>query len=587
MSLLNDASLVMIPSGYKDTKLYSVKPTNGDGDFTFSRGSNLAATRVNSEGLIEKGRENLLLQSNQFDTTWAFGAAVSVSSGQAGYDGSNDAWSLTKTATIFANISQSVSHSGIHTFSVYAKQGTNTSMILRSLGGTDAYSYFDLSAGTITGNTSNIIDSQIQAAGNGFYRCSITYNASSNTSIVMYPEVPFTGTSAGNILIQDAQLEQGLVATDYIETTTTTAQAGILEDMPRLDYSGGATCPSLLLEPQRSNVLANSEYGFNNTNSIITYNATTSPEGLQNAFKLTENSAAGSHRADTNFNADADTYTFSVFAKAGERNYINFAGSNVGAFSSTFNLSTGVLEGITGGTGDIEDYGNGWYRLIVTKTISSAGGVAVRIGTATSSATQSAGNTQNYTGDGVSGLYLYGYMVERGSYPTSYIPTYGSSVTRSADDDCSATSVSALIGQTAGTLFIEYDITNLEAGYDWFGLSDGTTNNRLLLGVSDSSTQGYRLFVSSGGTTSIDTRFGNTTAGGVVKVAVRYNSGAYEVYVNGSEALTTTGVSSFAATLSEVMLDDVTILALSVPVKQFIVFPTALTDAECEQLTTI
>ena len=58
MSLLNKASLIQIPSGYKDGTLYSAKPTNGDGDFTFSRGSNLAATRVNSEGLIEKGREN-------------------------------------------------------------------------------------------------------------------------------------------------------------------------------------------------------------------------------------------------------------------------------------------------------------------------------------------------------------------------------------------------------------------------------------------------------------------------------------------------------------------------------------------------
>ena len=50
MSLLNKASLIQIPSGYKDGTLYSAKPINGDGDFTFSRGSNLAATRVNSEG---------------------------------------------------------------------------------------------------------------------------------------------------------------------------------------------------------------------------------------------------------------------------------------------------------------------------------------------------------------------------------------------------------------------------------------------------------------------------------------------------------------------------------------------------------
>jgi hypothetical protein len=61
MSLFDDASLVMIPSAYKDGKLYSIKPTDGSGDFTFSRGSNLAATRVNSSGLIEKGRENLSL----------------------------------------------------------------------------------------------------------------------------------------------------------------------------------------------------------------------------------------------------------------------------------------------------------------------------------------------------------------------------------------------------------------------------------------------------------------------------------------------------------------------------------------------
>ena len=51
MSLFDDASLVMIPSAYKDGKLYSIKPTDGSGDFTFSRST--AATRVNADGLIE------------------------------------------------------------------------------------------------------------------------------------------------------------------------------------------------------------------------------------------------------------------------------------------------------------------------------------------------------------------------------------------------------------------------------------------------------------------------------------------------------------------------------------------------------
>ena len=64
MSFFDDASLAFLPSSGagKDGKAYSIKPTTGDGDFTFSRGSNLAATRVGADGLIEKGRENLLLQ---------------------------------------------------------------------------------------------------------------------------------------------------------------------------------------------------------------------------------------------------------------------------------------------------------------------------------------------------------------------------------------------------------------------------------------------------------------------------------------------------------------------------------------------
>ena len=99
-TLFDDASLVMIPSGYKDDKLYSIKPTSGDGDFTFSRDGSGAspATRVNSAGLIEKGRTNLLLQSNDFDTTWG-STNVTETSGQSGYDGTNDAWLLSKSAS--------------------------------------------------------------------------------------------------------------------------------------------------------------------------------------------------------------------------------------------------------------------------------------------------------------------------------------------------------------------------------------------------------------------------------------------------------------------------------------------------------
>ena len=134
MSFFETASLVFISdfaaasasavsgSGANTGKAYSVKPTDGSGDFTFERGSDITATRVNSSGYIEKGRGNFLLQSNNFDTTWNK-SNVNLTGSQSGYDGSNDAWILRKTGTT-GNINQTVSSlTNLQTFSIYAKPG--------------------------------------------------------------------------------------------------------------------------------------------------------------------------------------------------------------------------------------------------------------------------------------------------------------------------------------------------------------------------------------------------------------------------------------------------------------------------------
>ena len=110
----------------------------------------------------------------------------------------------------------------------------------------------------------NVIDSNIEAARKRLLvDVQFTANVSSWSYVRFYvaDSDGVTSGTSGSIYIQDAQLESGLVATDYIETTTTSVSAGILEDMPRLDYSGGASCPALLLEPQRTNLIVHSE-GF-------------------------------------------------------------------------------------------------------------------------------------------------------------------------------------------------------------------------------------------------------------------------------------------------------------------------------------
>ena len=229
MSIYKSSSLAMIPTAYKDGKLYSVRPTDGDGDFTFSRGSNLAATRVASSGYIEKGRENLLVQSNQFDTTWTTNQA-SVSGGQAGYDGTSDAWLFTASATSNCRVNQSVSGSGVQSISIYAKANTSNFLAINVIvSGTNALAYFDLANGVVGTTNSVVIDANIESIGGGWYRCSVVYN-DTNTQmrfIIADGDGSTAVTNGNSIYIQDAQLEAGLVATDYIETGATTAQAGI------------------------------------------------------------------------------------------------------------------------------------------------------------------------------------------------------------------------------------------------------------------------------------------------------------------------------------------------------------------------
>jgi hypothetical protein len=576
-------------AGTTDITTFSIKEVLVNGDFTFSRGSNLAATRVDVNGLIEKGRENVLLQSNQFDTTW-IPASASVTGGQAGYDGSNNAWLLEVTATgSYRRVYQSGINLDVNTFSIYAKANTsNFLFLLNNKSSTDAIAWFDLSDGSI-GGVNGAIDTSIESVGNGWYRCSVTSVFADNQYFVSVADGigDITGTTGASLYIQDAQLEQGLVATDYIETGASTAQAGILENMPRLDYSGGASCPSLLLEPQRTNLVEYSEYfqeWHTNSNVSFSTNEATSPEGLTNATKLTATSTSNSYVRD-NLNAPAGNNVFSVFAKYEDCQYISlrsnfYTGGD--EFEVWFDIQNGVKGGSTGDnvTYNIEDYGNDWYRCYAVFNIDAgdtSGYCYVYL-----SSTDESFNVVNGTG-----ALLYGGQLEAGSYPTSYIPTYGTTQTRVIESSDLSSLQSNDIVEATDSYTIFFDISN-DTGYvtaqggnsQWLKCINSTSGNIWTLRKNDNTNQkNHSLYFNK----AADYVFTNEN---INKACFVFTSNQIKIFIDGN-AITTYNASVSPLDLNGVEITCGSAGRTSILFSQLLLFPTALTDSECIALTSI
>ena len=569
MALIDKASLLMVPSTYEDGTLYNVLPSgnkapdetgNHNGydqtraDFTFSRGSNLAATRINSDGLIEKGRENLLLQSNQFDTTWVLqsGAGASVTSGQNGYDGTNNAWELDITYNGGDGyLRQEKSISGVNTFSIYAKKNSADGIYIEFAAGNYPNIKVDLTDGSLI-STNGTIDTNIESVGNGWYRISFSVNQSLARVNIRIVNGSGTNTT-GTIYIQNAQLEKGLVATDYIETGSTTAQAGILEDMPRINYDANGENGALLLEPSRTNLVTYSEYFEHSlwdsgaTTAEISKSPNLSPEGVANCYYV-ENVSGGQLGFYTTITSGA-SYTGSFWVR-------KVSGSGVVRMINVNNSGTDF------------NVGTEWTRVSVTATSTSTTGRCY----------VQAKNTGDI-------IEVYGAQLEAGSYASSYVPTYGSAVTRSADD-CSVTGVSDVIGQSEGTLFIDAVIADEvdTEGY-YFRIDETSYSNTILFGRSASGNV-FAILRVGGSTVS---QMAENDIPDRVKLAFAYKSGDSVLYMNGSEADTDSATFTITADLNDFRLGSYSssLAHMSGDVKQAAIFKERLSDSELATLTTL
>lgn len=373
----------------------------------------------------------------------------------------------------------------------------------------------------------------------------------------------------------------------YTDSSGLIASAAI--DTPRFDYDPVTLAPKgLLIEEQRTNLLTYSEQfddavWFKEAASISA-NTITAPSGALTADKLIENSANAIHFIRYQLAlAASTTYTVSVYAKAGERTRFQISGSGLSWTSystAIFDLSAGTVVTNTGAftSASITPVGGGWFRCTATG-ISNASST---IQQAVQLVLVQSGTTISYTGDGSSGVYLWGAQLEAGAFATSYIPTVASQATRAADfASITGTNFSSWYNASEGTIYSESVAPLLNGSNSVYSISNGTVSNRIASAFGT-----FTLFVQVGGATQASLGSNLGVAGTYAKYAGAYKVNNFAFSINGTTALTDTAGS--------VPTNNVLYIGSSASgnssflngtIKKIVYYPRRLSNAELQVLT--
>ena len=238
----------------------------------------------------------------------------------------------------------------------------------------------------------------------------------------------------------------------------------------------------------------------------------------------------------------------SAFVKKGTNRWVRLAYVSSSVNAAWFDLENNVVgtQSSYSTSASIENYGNGWYRI--TNTFSSqqsSGNAFLGLSDAdnSTSASSSIGNT----------VYVWGLQVTQGDYPTSYIPTSDSTVTRSADVANNSGNAD-LFNDSEGVLYVEIAALADTLTSRVISISNGSSNERLQIAYQNSFSNRIKAFISSGGSNT-GLQYDASDITDFIKVALKYKSGDYALWVDGIEVNTNT--SAFTPTgLSELAFDS-------------------------------
>ena len=496
-------SLFMIPSAVSSGKVHSVFPNSTDADFDFYRDS--SATRVNSQGLIETvgyyGSELVTNRTFDTDSNWSKGTGWTISDGKANVN-----------ATNFTDLYQTIGTVAGKTYKISF----------------EVSNYVSGSVKLILGYGSTPELPVLTATANGVYELETTPNTTNPHVVYISTKTATTNLSIDNVSVKE-----------------------VLGDRARLNYEieGGLinTKPSLLLEPQSTNLVTYSE-DFSNSawtkNNVTVTSGFTSPDGTNSAYLMTDDVTDSKHGVyDIDIlSQDGNIYTRSVFVKKGTARYVVLSARHIPTSSGTswiydFDSNNWALTGSSGAGQSIKNYANGWVRLSVSHISNSNFNNDFSIGISSGATVSDA----SYSGSGDT-LYIWGAQIEQQSYATSYIPTNGSTQTRAAET-CNGAGTSSIFESSEGILYAEIAaLANNADTLRWINLNNGATTNRVAFYYRTDENQ--LTYLVSSGTTQVFSTITLSSASSFIKIAAKWKANDFALWVDGVKVVTDTSGNS-------------------------------------------
>jgi hypothetical protein len=577
-----------------------------DPRISFSRAS---SATVYDGVTVAKAEENLLLQSQDFTTSWSNVATSDTADTTVAPDGTTTADTITATGTGAHYVQQtSLSTAGTQrVLSCFVKAGTNNYVQIGFGTSVTAYANFDVTSGAgAVGTVGATATASIVDAGNGWFRCIVITSDATASALCFIAIIQsstdtrlqsFVAAGTETIILWGAQLEQRSAVTAYTPTTTQpitnyipvlqTAAAGVA----RFDHNPTTgEAEGLLIEEQRSNLFTYSEDFANadwtKSDATITSNTIVAPDGTLTGDKLVEDATTATHLVRQSESlTTGNKYTVSIFAKAAERTQLRIQfGTAAGAFSglqtADFNFSTITATGGNNAVATMTPVGNGWYRCIMT-TDTTTGTQSMNVQIMLRNA-----GVSSYAGDGYSGIFLWGAMLEEGAFSTSYIKTTSASATRNADDaSMTGTNFSSWYNASEGTLYVEAQLQGVGglAPAALVSIDDVTTNNRIILRRSlVAGTANFRFLSSAG---SIDANLLSGSNTGLNKMIAAFKAGDQQSANNGTLFTGITPVASLPIVTRLAIGDGTGSTPASGTIRKIAYYPQRLSDAQLVALT--